>query len=163
MNATMGQLPICQVWQELKLVTVFAAYEDSPTAQRVVEFCRALAQHVCPECTITRHVWLITEFRAPALKQMAAEEAAVADVLVISVHRRETVPRELKDLLDLWLTFKTGRPSVLLALLDPAALGSPNSVETYLAGIARREHMEFLIESVETQNQQTPEHQLAHA
>jgi hypothetical protein len=154
MNAVMAKLHVRDRWRAAKSLTVFAAYEDSFTAARGLEFCRALAKALGQDCKIMQHVWLFDEFRVPKLKEIAAGEAAVADLVVISAHRHEDLPQELKAWMEMWLALGSRRPPVILALLDPAAPGLSGAIETYLEDVAKSENIEFLVSRDESQGDQ---------
>ena len=88
----------------------------------------------------------------PTLREMqeiAAEEAAAADLVVISVHQAEDLPDVVKRWADLWLRQKGSHQAVLLALLDPSDAEAPGSTEAYLRNLARCGGMEFLVESAD--------------
>ena len=106
-----------------------AAYEDSSTDARVCE------------------MWLLSELRVPRLRSIAAQDAAEAQVLIISVHHCEELPAELQSWLELWLARKKSGPTLLLALLDPVYLGVSATLRTYLETIAHKAHAEFLVQS----------------
>jgi hypothetical protein len=94
-------------------------------------------------------MWLLTELRTSQLRVIAAGEAAVADLVIVSVHHAEALPSEVKSWIDLWLKRRGNRPAVLLALFDPLYLGTSSSMQTYLREVARRGNMEFLARSDE--------------
>lgn len=134
-------------WKEAKRLAVLTAFEDSVTGMRVKEFCQGLSRGVSHQCQIVEHVWLFSTFRLRELREIAAEEASEADLIVIAVHQAEGLPDEVKGWIDLWLRRKCSRQAVLVALLDPPYEGASSSTEAYLQEVARRGGMEFLVES----------------
>jgi hypothetical protein len=130
-----------------KQVATVAAYEDASTDARVHEFCRNLGRHLGEQCEIVQQMWLFNELRIPQLRAIAADEAARADVVIISAHHAPSFPSEVKDWIELWLGQKASRPGVLLALFDPAYQGDSSSLQAYLADVSRRGHKEFLLQA----------------
>ena len=149
MNTTFANPRVWQRWKEAKQLTLLAAFEDSATCTRVKEFCQGLSRDLGPECKIMQHVWLFNTLRVRELQEIAAEEASVADLIIISVHQGESLPDEVRSWIDLWLEQKGPRRAVLLALLDPAYERSSGSIRRYLEEVARRGGMDFLVEAEE--------------
>ena len=150
MIATMANRRTWQRWKETKSLALLAAFEDSGTCTRIKEFCQSLARELGPECKIVQHVWLFNTFRMQELREIAAEEASLADLVIISAHEAESLADEVRSWIDLWLEQKGGRRAVLLALLDPVYDGkAAGSIRAYLQEVARRGEMEFLVETGE--------------
>ena len=74
----------------------------------------------------------------PELRAIAAEEAALADLIIISVHHFETLPDGVKSWIDLWLGQRNNHNIVLLALFDPVYQGTSSSMKAYLQEVAKR-------------------------
>jgi len=149
MDSTLTNLRAWQVWKGLKHLSVSAACEDSATAERVDEFCRGLARDL-GRCEVTEEKWRLSELRLPQLRSIAADEAAQASLVIVSVHHAESLPVEMKGWIELWLRSKHPHPIALLALFDPAYQGNSNAIAAYLNDIARRANMEFVSKSEET-------------
>jgi hypothetical protein len=133
----------------MKKVATVAAYEDSHTDARVHEFCHTLARHLGEQCEVSKQMWLINELRIPQLRSIAASEAAAADLVIVSIHHARSLPIEVKEWVDLWLSQKRRRVHVLLALLDPAYRGDSSSLKTYLQEASTRGNIQFLAHSEE--------------
>jgi hypothetical protein len=149
MNTTVTDSQVWQRWKEAKRLVLLATFEDSVTGQRVKEVCQGLSRSLGQQCQIIEHVWLFSTLRLRELQEIAAEEASVSDLVIISVHQAEGLPDEVKSWIDLWLSHKGARHAVLLALLDPAYEEVPGPTQAYLQDAARRGGMEFLVESTE--------------
>ena len=147
MNTTVIDPQVWQRWRATRRLALLATFGDSVTGMRVKEFCQDLSRNLGEQCQIIEHVWLFNTFRLRELQEIAAEEASVSDLVIISVHQDEGLPDEVKSWIDLWLSLKGARHGVLLALLDPAFEGIPGPTQAYLQDIARRGGMEFLVES----------------
>lgn len=144
MQATLRVREIGGSTNQLRAV---AAYEDSATDARVCEFCTNLARQLGKACELDKQMWLLSELRVPRLRTIAAQDAAEAQVIIISVHHCEELPPELQSWLELWLARKKSGPTLLLALLDPVYLGVSATLRTYLETIAQKAHAEFLVQS----------------
>ena len=147
MDTTLTKPQVWEHWRESKRLALLATFEDSVTGTRVKDFCQRLSRHLGQQCQLVEHVWLFSTFRLKELQEIAAEEAATSDLVIISVHQAESLPDEVKNWIDLWLQHKGNHAAVLLALLDPGYESDPSPVQAYLQGVASRGHMEFLVES----------------
>jgi hypothetical protein len=123
-----------------------AIFEDSITGTRVKEFRQSLSRDLGRECRIVEHVWLFNTLRLRELREIAAEEAAGSDLIIIAAHRTDALPNEVRDWIELWVRPILRHPAVLLALLDPDDEGASNPLQAYLQGVASRGGMEFLVE-----------------
>ena len=149
MDSMTSKLRVWPIWKELKRFAVSAACEDSSTSTRTDEFCRGLSQDLARNCTIAKETWLFNQLRVPGLRAIAASEAALAHLIIISVHHAETLPDAVKRWIDLWLGQRTGHNIVLLALFDPVYQGVSSSMRGYLQDVAKRGDMELLVKSEE--------------
>ena len=147
MESMISKLRVWPIWKELKHFAVSAACEDSSTSARADEFCRGLSRDLAPSCTIAKEIWLFNQLCAPQLRAIAATEAALAHLIIISVHHAETLPEGVKSWIDLWLGQRNNRSIVLLALFDPVYQGVSSSMRGYLQEVAKRGGMEFLVKS----------------
>jgi hypothetical protein len=149
MNTTVANPLVWQRWKAAKQLALLATFEDAATCTRVKEFCQSLSRDLGPDCEIIQHVWLFNTLRVPELQEIAAEEASVADLIIISVHPAQSLPDEVKSWIELWLRQKGTRRAVLLALLDPVYQGSSDSIRRYLQEVAWRGEMDFAVGSEE--------------
>ena len=149
MNTSVSDLRTWQQWKQRDRLTLLAAFEDSETCTRAKRFCADLSRHLGARCQIIQHVWVFSTFRLRELREIAAEEASVSDLVILSAHDAASLPDEAKQWIDLWLQQKGRRPSALLALLDPLYSGQPSPIRMYLQGIAQRAGVDFLVSTDE--------------
>jgi hypothetical protein len=147
MYSTVSDPRVLERWKGKKRLTLVAAFEDSATGTRLKGFCEDISRHLSPHCRVVEHVWLLSLFRLRELQEIAAEEAAAADLVVLAVHNANNLPDEAKRWMDLWSQQKSTHPAVLLALLDYVRPEMREPMESYLQEAARRGGMEFLVES----------------
>jgi hypothetical protein len=144
MDSTLSRLQVWPLWQKAKRLTVSAVHEDPATGARAEEYCEMLARCLDGKCVVAKELWLLTELRTAQLRSIAAGEAALADLLIVSVHHGESLPNEVKGWIELWLKQKRKRPGVLLALFDPLYLGTSSSMQAYLREVAGKGKLEFM-------------------
>jgi hypothetical protein len=149
MNATITNLPVWRTWQKSRQTTVVAVCEDTDTCARANEFCRDFHNYLGQDCKDAKAVWLFSQLRLPKLREIAADEAALTDLILISVHAADSLPDEVKIWIDLWVGQKGNRPAVLVALLDAANQGSTTVMRSYLQETARRGGMSFVVQLTE--------------
>ena len=146
MSSTVIKPQVWQRWRQAHRLAFLATFEDSITGARVKEFRQSLCRDLGVGCRIVEHVWLFNTFRLRELQQIAAEEAAASDLIIVSAHRAAALPDEVRDWIELWLRPIVRHPAVLIALLDPIEEGAANPLQDYLRDVAKRGRMEFLAE-----------------
>jgi hypothetical protein len=150
MDAIMSRLQESCRGKAARRPVVVAVSEDSSTDARIQEFCRSLAQQLGMPVEVRQQVWLLSELRVPQLRAIAADEAAQADLIIVSVHHAERLPSEVESWIELWLSQKRIRSAALLALFDPVYQGVSSSMQAYLRGVAQKARVEFLVQSDDT-------------
>jgi len=149
MDSMISKLRVWPIWKELKHFALSAACEDSSTNARTNEFCRGLSRDLGQNCNVVKEIWLFNQLAVPALRAIAASEAARAHLIIISAHHAESLPDGVKSWIDLWLEQSKNRSIVLLALFDPVYQGTSSSMKAYLEEVAKRGGIEFLAKSEE--------------
>jgi hypothetical protein len=147
MHSTVIEAQLWQRWKGAQQLVVLVAFEDSSTGARVKEFRQDLPRRVGNQCRIIDHVWLFSMFRLRELREIAAEEAATADLVVLAMHNAEQLSEEVKSWLALWLPHQGPRKPLLVALLDPPREGVVRTIETCLRELAQAGGNEILVES----------------
>jgi hypothetical protein len=147
MHSAVSSPSVWERWREARRLVLLEAFEDSATGARIKEFRHDLFLQLGHRCQIIEHVWLSSMFRLHELQEIAAEEAAAADLVVIAAHEAENLPGEVQGWLDLWLRQAGGRNAVLLALLDSGPEADPGRIEGHLQDAAKRSGMEFMVET----------------
>jgi hypothetical protein len=149
MDSMTSKLRVWPIWKELKHFSVSGACEDSSTSTRADEFCRGLSRDLARNCTIAKEIWLFNQLRVPGLRAIAAGEAALAQLIIISVHHADSLPDPVKRWIDLWLGQRNNHNIVLLALFDPVYQGVSGTMKAYLQEVAKRGDMELMVKSEE--------------
>ena len=121
-------------------LNVVIAYEDLETGKRAMKTYEYMVQQLGDECLFANQMWKFDVLAVPKLKEIAAKDAAAAEIIIVSAHEGRELPASVKAWIDLWLSYKT-EASALVGLFD--AQTEANPVRTYLAAVARRAKIEF--------------------
>jgi len=124
-------------------LNVVIAYEDFETGKHAKGTYDFLVEHLGHEFQFLNQMWKFDVLSIPKLREMAAKDASMADIIIISGHGRE-LPQEVKSWIETWLAEK-GNPMALVALFTGSANYSMETaaVRAYLEGVARRGQLEF--------------------
>ena len=147
METLMTNGELSRSWKEAKHLAILGAYEDSAAGARVYEFCRSLSKFLGQQCEITKVACPFNEFCIPQLRAMAANEATVSDLIIISAHAAESLPAEVKTWIEMWLAQRGSRPKALVALFDAVYGSNSGPLRAYLQKVAERGRMEFLVQA----------------
>ena len=123
---------------------VVIAYEDFETGKHAKRTYDFLTEHLHHECTFTNQMWKFDVLAMPNLRQMAAQDAAQADIIIISCHGATALPAEVKAWIELWIN-EDSHPVALVALFDENLTDTPETqtMRSYLEQVAQRGMMEF--------------------
>ncbi len=144
MESVTNRLRVCRRWRESRQVTICVIYEDYTTGTRASELCRRLCEELGPRAEVLKRMWAFNELRIPRLRGIAAAEAAMSELVVISVHESEVLPREAEEWAQTLHRCKNHQSGVLVALLDPPHPSGPGQLGSLLAAVARQAGMEFV-------------------
>jgi len=122
---------------------VVIAYEELETGKHAKKIYDFLVENLGPDCRFTNQMWKFEVLGIPKLREMAARDAAAADIIMISCRGSE-LPPEVKAWIELWLAEQT-HPIALVALFDQqhALTSETAEVRSYLAAVSKRGRMEF--------------------
>lgn len=121
--------------------SVVIAYEDFETGKHAKRTYDFLVENLGREYNFVNQMWKFEVLTIPKLREIAAEDAAKADIIIISSHGRE-LPDQTKIWIESWLE-QPRNPLALVALFDSPWRYETNDVRDYLAEVARRGEMEF--------------------
>jgi hypothetical protein len=120
-------------------------YEDGPTGRRAKLFCDKLVHELEDDCALRLELWSFQILAIPEFRKSAADAAAEADLVILSLNGEAGLPARVREWIEIWSgqIFESGPP--LLALVDkPVTRGSPNaSTLAYLRGVAKRIGVDF--------------------
>jgi hypothetical protein len=121
-------------------LNVVIAYEDLDTGKRAMKTYEYLVKQLGGECLFANQMWKFDVLAVPKLKEIAAKDAAAAEIIIVSAHEGRELPGAVKAWIDLWVSYKT-EARALVGLFDGDTAGRP--ARSYLAEIARRAKIEF--------------------
>ena len=143
-------------------ISVVMVYEDYATGLRAKRLYDELCRQLEPDCELNQSMWKFEVLGVPRLGTVAAEEAAEADMIIVSMSGENELPKTVADWLETWLGEKVGQSSALVTLFDETE-EEENQCETiqwHLRQVARRGGMSFFSNpagSSDWVREQTPE------
>src|ERR1043165_8791100 len=129
---------------------VVVVYEDVESGKNAQETCDFLAKHLGSNFQFNSQMWKFDAPSVPQLRELAAEDAVRADLVIISSRGRTDLPVEVKNWIEQWLAEK-GNVMALAAIfgsLSRETIQAP-AIRAYLADVARRGRMEFFAQPAE--------------
>jgi hypothetical protein len=125
------------------IFNVVIAYEDFETGKQAKETYDFLANNLRDECRFENQMWKFDVLGIPKLRDMAAKDALVADIIIISCHGTHDLSIDVKAWMNAWVQSQSSAIA-LVALFGNACDDRENkAILDYLAGIARCAGMEF--------------------
>jgi hypothetical protein len=127
-------------------VKVLLMYEDLATGNKAMRVLDSLRHHCDRDVSFHSDMWKFDTLRSAAICRLAAQDAAGADVVVISAHGSEELPDELKAWFRQWTQHRAVHPTALVALLDHSAefLRELDPARGYLEKVAHHAGLEFI-------------------
>src|SRR6476660_6639868 len=126
------------------IFNVVIAYEDFETGKQAKRTFDVLVEQLDNDCRFTNQMWKFDVLNIPKLREMAAKDAAAADIVIVSCRARGELPSEVKAWIELWLA-EENHAIAMVALLDSSP-GFPMEAayfRRYLSEVAVRGGMEF--------------------
>ena len=129
-------------------INVAIVYEDYATGLRAKRLYDTLCRQLEPECEVNQSMWKFEVLSIPHLGAVAAEEAAEADLILISLRGDRDLPHGVKDWMETWAGEKAGQSSALVALFGEIEENESqiDTIQTQLRQVARRSEMSFFAE-----------------
>jgi len=126
------------------MFNVVIAYEDFETGKQAKRTVDILVEQLKNDCHFTNQMWKFDVLNIPKLREMAAKDASMADIVIISCRARNDLAPEVKAWIELWLA-QQNHAIALVALLDSSAGFSTETGDfrRYLSDVAMRGGMEF--------------------
>jgi hypothetical protein len=119
--------------------------EDLPRGVLAKHLYDDLVDHMHQEMAFNYEVWPYRGLKDPHLRDLAARDATVADIVIFAVSGREDLPVEVKTWMQSWLGLSDKRGA--LVMLSDQSNGSEEfteSIRSYLQDVARKGGLEFL-------------------
>lgn len=135
-------LPFPQT-EPVSTLNAFIVYEDVHAGKRAKEMCDLLAENLGRHWRVDSELWNFRALQVPRLREIAAENAGIADMAIVSCFGAD-LPEAVTEWLDSW-TMRPNRAVALIGLfpeeeLDPDSIPSARAT---LVRAARRGGMRF--------------------
>ena len=133
--------------QGMKDVVAIVVCEEPATAPRACALLSRIGRNAGAGGRLIYSWWTFGVLASASLRQLAASEAAGADMVIIATREGPGLPESVKDWISLWLA--TGeyhhRPRALVALLEPGENrhGASRGVLAELKGLAAADGVDF--------------------
>jgi hypothetical protein len=103
---------------------VLFIYEDLGTGLRARQVFDQVASALKPEVDFQAKLWRFDLLRDPAMRDLVADEAASAGIVILSAHGQSELPVAISLWMKRWLARKGTEPATLVISLDPEARDS---------------------------------------
>ena len=114
-------------------IRMVIVYEDFDSALRAVGFLAKMTVELRSQLLITSYFWKFDALNLPELHEQAAQEAATAEMVVISTRDGPDLPANIKFWIDHWLTQKRDNSSALVEIVDENEVpGRRSPLQDYL-------------------------------
>ncbi len=132
---------------------VVIAYENFETGKQAKRTYDFLTLNLGRDYRLTNQMWKFDVLSIPKLREIAANDAAAADIVIIAC-RGDDLPEQVKAWLESWLE----RAQNVLALVGLFASQDARSRNTcsYLAELARLHHLQFFSNAAESDDSPRP-------
>jgi hypothetical protein len=135
--------------EEHHAIKVVIAYEDVSTGRRAMSTCKRLFEQLGQDFEFQTTLWKFEVLRVSQLKQIAAQDAAEADLVVIATHGQRGLAAEIKDWIETWLGRKREGDKALVALLGSTKehakgqLQAHRYLQDYLQEVTQKANVDF--------------------
>lgn len=130
--------------EDVPVFSVLIAYEDFATGTHANRACDFLVANLSHEWRVTSQMWKFDVLKVPELQKMAAKDAAMANLMIISSRGDRELPADVKSWLETSLEYE-GDTVALIGLFGcpPEQSLHAQATQAYLFGVAQRGHKTF--------------------
>jgi hypothetical protein len=125
------------------IFNVVIAYEDFETGKQAKETYDFLVNNLRHECRFENQMWKFDVLSIPKLREMAAKDALMADIIIISCRGAHELSPDVKAWIDSWTDGRSNAIALVGLFGKDIEDSDNNSIRDYLADVARRARMEF--------------------
>jgi hypothetical protein len=119
-------------------------YENFAAGKHAKETYDVLTQNLEDECRFSHQMWNFDVLGNPKLREMAASDAAQADIIIVSFDSENKLPASLKAWIEQWLGREINAIALVALFATPhEASKQSQATHEYLAEVARRGEMEL--------------------
>jgi hypothetical protein len=138
-------------WEPKFPFDLVIAYEDHATRDRAMLLYDRIAQQLLDDYDFQCAWWKLDHLREPSLMEQAIDDAVQANMIIVSLHAGQAMPKPATDWLSAWAPNKVGNKSAMVALLNAGGetAQSPHSRQACLHRVARQARMDFFVHSTD--------------
>jgi hypothetical protein len=125
------------------IFNVVIVYEDFETGKQAKETYDFLVNNLRHECRFENQMWKFDVLGISKLREMAAKDAQMADIIIISCHGTHDLSTDVKAWIDAWVQGQSNAIALVGLFGNGCDDCDNNSIRDYLAGVAGRARMEF--------------------
>jgi hypothetical protein len=144
-NAVLNPLPRPAQWEPKFPFDLVIAFDDTTARQRAAQVYDHLAQQLLDDYDFQCSWWRIEHLLNPELNEQAADAAADANMVILSLRADRPLSAAFKAWLPRWLARKGSQKCALVVLLSTS--GEPTEearrLQSYLQQVARQARMDF--------------------
>jgi hypothetical protein len=152
MNTTViNSIPQATRWEPKFPFDLVVAYEDTTTRDRAMRLYDHLAQQLLDDYDFQVCWWKLDHLENPKLCEQAADAAAGANMVILSLRDDRDLPGAFHRWIDVWVSRKDNRKSALVLLLGAKghATDDARQLQTRLQQLARQAKMDFFAHAYE--------------
>lgn len=125
-------------------VRVIMIFEDIPSGKEIITAYDLILQRFGNEYDFDSHLWNFNGLRDCRIREMAAEEAAEADLILVSAHGENHLSLHVRAWLEMALEMRSRRSGILGLMLDREHMTPNSNLGIYLQNAAWKAGMEFI-------------------
>ena len=129
-----------------KDLNVVIACEDSALAADVCETLELLKGNLAKDGRLLYRWWNFEVLTCPTLRELAAMEAANADIILFGIHEGRALPAPVADWMQRWLKLRQRRPGAVVAVVAASlktAAATAGNIVVQLKKTAAEGQMDF--------------------
>ena len=145
-------------WEPKMPFDLVVAYEDRATRNRALHLYDHLAQQLLDDYDFKCAWWKFDHLADLSLREHSINDAAAANMVILSLHARPEIPEEQKRWVESWLALRDQRKCALVAMIgdgEEASVDSSNLI-SWLRNAARLGQMDFFNHSFGVSARQAP-------
>jgi hypothetical protein len=127
---------------------IVIAYEDFETGKLAKNTADFLVEHLDPDFQFNNQMWKFEVLTIPKLRELAAKDAATADIIIIATHGIHDLPRDVKAWLE--MAFEEGIHAIGMVALFDEHSAMDNPARSYLEALAEGANLEFFSQPAST-------------
>src|SRR5215475_4296072 len=120
------------------IFNVVIAYEDFETGKQAKETYDFLVNNLRNECRFENQMWKFDVLGISKLREMAAKDALIADIIIISCQGTHELSTDVKAWINAWVQGRCTAIALVALFGNACDDRDSNSVRDYLETVARR-------------------------